>query len=106
METMEDIGLYRVRWMMMAVKDSRMVECKKLGGRYNRETGVCEVSNSQFLWLWLLIGVVFLLGVVFVGGITLYTTSAVFNVGTFTWTGAVLVGVMIMMLAFLFKGGR
>ena len=42
----------------------------------------------------------------FVGGVTLYVLSAVFGFGVWSWTNAVLVGLMIFIISWAFTGNN
>ena len=85
----------------MAKKKDMRAECKKLGGTYDSEREVCMLPSGKLL---LGLGIVIILliaGMFIVGGITVYTAS-LFNLTTFTWVGAFMVGLLAFMWVWIY----
>ena len=82
--------------------NSNAEDCKKLGGKYDSEKKVCILPTGKTL-LVLGIFILFLIaGMLIVGGVTLYTASTVFDLGTFTWIGSLFVGLLVFMWVWIY----
>lgn len=77
-------------------------ECKKLGGEYDDLTKSCGLPVGKMLLVLGISIILLTIGMFVIGGLTLYTATAVFNLWTFTWTGAFLIGALVVMYVWIY----
>jgi len=86
----------------MAKKDKRADDCKKLGGKYDHEREICVLPTGRMLTIIGASTIALIIAMAIIGGITLYTASTVFNLVAFTWTGAFLIGLLVILWVWIY----
>ena len=85
--------------------------CLSQGGSYDSKEKECSFLKRNTVWVgYGIVGVILFLIVLFffsilVGGIVLYVLDVVFGVGIWSWWNAFLLGIMIFVLALIFRSG-